>query len=180
MAGIDDILKNLPIDDIARTLGVDSNTAEAAIREGGQTILTGLKKGAETPDGAVALTHALDQHVGDKKVASTADIDEADGKSILGHVFGGQQEQVAANLGSSGATSGIDFAKLLPLLAPIIMNYIANQKKGQEAESSGGGLDIGGLLGGILGGGSSSGGNSSKKSGGFDIMGVLGGLFGKK
>ena len=176
MAGIDDILKQLPIDDIASQLGVDRKTAKAAIREGGQTILGGLKKETESPEGAAALTNALTKHAGDKRISSAADIDTADGLGILGHVFGGEQDQVAQRLGaSSKKAGGVDFGALLPMLAPIIMNFIANKKDegGAKADAdSGGGLDIGDLLGGVLGGGSSK--------GGFDLGGILGGFLGKK
>lgn len=177
MAGLDDILEQLPIDDIATTLGVDPATARDAVIQGGQTIISGLQKETETPEGTTALSDALRQHTGEQKVASTADIDTTDGDNILGHVFGGRQGAVAERLGVSSATpNGVDFGKLLPMLAPIIMNYIANRKDSGEQTGSAGGPDLGDLLGGLLGGGSSTG-------NGFDLEslgGLLGGIFGKK
>lgn len=177
MAGLDDILKQIPIADIASKLGVDEKTAQAAVAAGGQTILSGLQKETETAEGKAALSSALTKHAGDKKVASADDVDAVDGGKILGHIFGGEQDQVAARLGASSGAGGIDFGKLLPVLAPIIMNYIANQKSSGEkaaSEKDSGGFDLGDLLGGILGGGGSS------QGGGFDLGGLLGGLFGKK
>lgn len=180
MAGLNDLLKNLPIDEIAGKLGVDPDTAKSGILEGGQTILTGLQKETETEEGAQALQNALQKHAGEKTVTSTADIDEEDGHNILGHIFGGQQEQVASQLNASDKTTGgIDFGKLLPMLAPIIMNFVANQKDKKEQDSDGG-FDLGGLLGGLLGGGSSQGGSSQ---GGFDLGAIgdlIGGFFGGK
>lgn len=176
MAGLNDLLKNLPIDDIANKLGVDPGTAASGILEGGQTILTGLQKETETEEGAQALQNALQKHAGEKTVTSAADIDEEDGHNILGHIFGGQQEKVASELNASEKTTGgIDFGKLLPMLAPIIMNFVANQKSQKEQESDGG-FDLGGLLGGLVGGGSSRG-------GGFDLGSIgdlIGGFFGGK
>ncbi|OCG74841.1 DUF937 domain-containing protein [Microbacterium sediminis] len=180
MAGLNDILKNLPIDEIAGKLGVDPDTAKAGIIEGGQTILSGLHKETETEQGAQSLQEALKKHAGEKKVASVDEIDEEDGKNILGHIFGGKQDEVASTLTASDKTTGgIDFGKLLPLLAPIIMNFVANQKSEKEKES-GGGFDLGGLLGGILGGGSTQGGS---RSGGIDLGSIgdlIGGFFGGK
>lgn len=177
MAGLNDVLKNLPIDDIANRLGVDPDTAASGILEGGQTILAGLQKETETEEGAQALQNALQKHAGEKKVASVADIDEEDGRNILGHIFGGQQDEVASKLNASEKTTGgIDFGKLLPMLAPIIMNLVANQKKQKETESDGG-FDLGGLLGGLLGGGSAQGGSQ----GGVDLGAIgdlIGGFFG--
>lgn len=181
MAGLNDILKNLPIDDIASKLGVDPGTAMSGVLEGGQTILAGLQKETETEQGAESLKEALKKHAGEKKVTSADEIDEEDGKNILGHIFGGEQEKVASELNASEQTTGgLDFGKLLPMLAPIIMNFVANQKNEKEKETDGG-LDLGGLLGGILGGGSGQGGSS--QGGGIDlgaIGNILGGFFGGK
>ncbi len=175
MAGIDDIVKQLPIDDIARTLGVNRKTARAAVREGGKTILSGLHKGTQTPEGAAALSNALRRHAGEKRASSAADIDTADGASILGHIFGDEQGAVTQRLGASSALSGVDFGKLLPMLAPIIMNFIANRNGSGEQSGSGGGPDLGDLLGGLLGGGSGKGGFSLDSLGG-----LFGRLFGRK
>ena len=178
MAALDDILKQLPVKDIARTLGVDRRTARAAVREGGQTILSGLHQETQTPEGAAALAQALNQHTGPKRVSSAADIDTADGDNILGHIFGSEKDAVTQRRGAASAgAGGIDFGKLLPMLAPIIMNYLANRKGSGGQGGSGSGPDLGDLLGGMLGGGSSSG------KGGFSLEslgGLLGGLFGRK
>ncbi|GAA3201736.1 DUF937 domain-containing protein [Microbacterium terregens] len=177
MTGMDDILKALPIDDIASRLGVDPGQARQAVEEGGATILSGLQRNAQTPDGAAAIEKALGKHGGEVaggRVDLNA-LDTADGEKILGHIFDGQEQAVAQKLTQEPKTAGIDFGKLLPILAPIIMGFIANQQKDkaptQDAGSEGGGL--GGLIGGLLGGGGSG-------SSGIDIGGLLGGLLGGK
>jgi hypothetical protein len=177
MTGMDDILKALPIDDIASRLGVDPGQARQAVEEGGATILSGLQRNAQTPDGAAAIEKALGKHGGEVaggRVDLNA-LDTADGEKILGHIFDGQEQAVAQKLTQEPKTAGIDFGKLLPILAPIIMGVIANQQKDKaptpDAGSEGGGL--GGLIGGLLGGGGSG-------SSGIDIGGLLGGLLGGK
>ncbi|WP_307785473.1 DUF937 domain-containing protein [Microbacterium hibisci] len=185
MAGIEDILKSLPLDQIAEKLGVDPAVAAQAVEEGGATILSGLQRNAQTPDGAASIDKALDRHAG-ALPTGVDQIDTADGDKILGHIFGGQKEAVEQKLTDEPQTAGIDFAKLLPMLAPIVMGLLAKNKQGgtdaaapgsSSGSSSGGG--IGDLIGGLLGGsgGSSSGGSSA---GGIDIGGLLGGLFGGK
>ena len=182
MAGMDDILRALPIDEIASQLGVDQSEARRAVQEGGATILTGLKANAQTPEGAAALERALGRH-GDEVSGGAIDlnaVDTADGQKILGHIFGGQENEVARKLSDEPKTAGIDFGKLLPILAPIILGLIANQQKGQTTTqtSPAGGGGLGDLIGGLLGGGAS--GTGGVAPGGIDIGGLLGGLLGGK
>lgn len=170
---IDEILKQIPIGDIAQKLGVSEDVATQAVQEGGAALLGGLAKNAETPEGSAAIEAALAKHGGFSGAASLNDVDEADGAKIVSHVFGGDADQVASTLTNEPKTAGIDFGKLLPMLAPIVMGLIANSQKGAAAGgSSEGGL--GGLLGGLFGGGQQGG-----SGGGIgDILGGLGGLFG--
>lgn len=172
---IEDILKLVPIDDIAQKLGVGKEQAEQAVAEGSAVLLGGLAKNAATPEGSAAIEKALGKHAGAAGAASVSDIDEADGEKIVKHVFGDDEQKVAAALSSETKSSGIDFAKLLPMLAPIVMGLLANKSQGGSAgtaeASSGGG--IGDILGGILGGG------SNNSGGGIgDVLGGLGGLLG--
>lgn len=176
MAGLDDILKMLPIDQIAAKLGVDNDTAAAAVQQGGAAILTGLQQNASTADGSAAITAALGKHADAAPVQDVAAVNTAEGGKILQHVFGDKEQEVTSTLNQSEHTAGIDFSKLLPMLAPVVMGMLAKGTSGNTSaaaapEASSGGL--GGLLGGLLGGGNKSSG------GGLDIGGLLGGLLGK-
>jgi hypothetical protein len=178
MAGLDDILKMLPIDQIAAKLGVDPATAAQAVQEGGGAILSGLQQNASTPEGASAIEAALGRHTGIADRVDLDQVDTADGGKILQHVFGGKQQDVARALTDEPKTAGIDFGALLPMLAPIVMGLVAKNKAGaptQPAAPSASTGGIGDLLGGLLGGGS---GGSTASAGGFDISSVLGGLLG--
>lgn len=189
---LDDILKQVPIDDIAAKLGVSTDEAKAAVEQGGAVLLGGLAKNASTSEGSSAIENALKRHEGNGGVAKVDDIDQADGGKIVSHILGSDEKEVTQKLTESKATAGIDFGKLLPILAPIVMGLIANANKGKQSDAgqaqSGGGIGdviggllgggdsksgggIGDLLGGVLGGGSNSGGG---------IGDLLGGLFGGK
>lgn len=176
MAAMDDILKSVPIDQIAKQLGVAPDVARQAVQEGGATILSGLQRNAQTPGGSAAIEKALGKHASQPDAVDLDAVDTADGEKILNHVFGGKEQEVAAKLTDEPQTAGIDFGKLLPMLAPIVMGILAKgQQKAPAQEASGGGFDIGGLIGGLLGGGSGGGASSG---GGLDIGGLLGGLLG--
>jgi hypothetical protein len=178
---LDDILKQVPIDDIAEKLGVSRDEAKVAVEQG-----------------SAAIQNALKKHEGSAGASKVDDIDAADGGKIVAHILGSKEKEVTKELTESKATPGIDFGKLLPILAPIVMGLIANANKDKTAkadagaESSGG---IGDLIGGILGGGDKGGsgggigdviggllggGNSGGSGGGIDLGGILGGLFGGK
>lgn len=197
---LDDILTQVPIDDIAEKLGVSRDEAKLAVEQGGAVLLGGLAKNAETDEGSAAIQNALKKHEGTAGASKVDDIDQADGDKIVAHILGSKKTEVTKDLTESKATPGIDFGKLLPILAPIVMGLIANATKDKTAkadagaESSGG---IGDVIGGILGGGNSGGsaggggigdviggllggGKSGGSGGGIDLGGILGGLFGGK
>ncbi|WP_285813941.1 MULTISPECIES: DUF937 domain-containing protein [unclassified Microbacterium] len=171
---IDEILKQVPIGDIAQKLGVSEDVARQAVQEGGAALIGGLAKNAESPEGSAAIEAALAKHDGFSGASSLDDVDEADGEKIVSHVFGGNADQVAQTLTSDQKTAGIDFGKLLPILAPIVMGLIANGQKG----STGGGGGLGDILGGLLGGGQQQGQAAGTGGGLGDILGGLGGLLG--
>ncbi|MDF2509223.1 MAG: hypothetical protein K0Q52_3082 [Microbacterium sp.] len=197
---LDDILTQVPIDDIAEKLGVSRDEAKVAVEQGGAVLLGGLAKNAETDEGSTAIQNALKKHEGSAGASKVDDIDQADGDKIVAHILGSKKTEVTKELTESKATPGIDFGKLLPILAPIVMGLIANASKDKTAkadagaESSGG---IGDVIGGILGGGDSGGsaggggigdviggllggGKNGGSGGGIDLGGILGGLFGGK
>lgn len=175
---LDDILKMVPIDDIAEKFGVSSTEAAAAVERAGGTLLGGLAKNAQSDEGSAAIERALKKHEGTSAASKVDEIDVADGDKIVRHILGEEKGEVADRLSASQSGGGIDFGKLLPILAPIVMGLIANRNKDKSTEAqkdSGGGL--GDLLGGLLGGGDSS------TGGGFDVGSIIsgiGGLFGKK
>lgn len=198
MTGLSDILKMLPIDDIAKQFGVDPAVASQAVEEGSATILSGLAKNAQTSEGASAIEKALGKHSGQSETVDVTSVDAVDGGKILTHIFGDKKETVEKELTKSDKTAGIDFGKLLPMLAPIIMGMLSKNKSQPAGDSAGGGIMdvIGGLLGGgggnastggigdllsgVLGGGDADG--DGKKDGGplGGITDLLGGLFGGK
>lgn len=184
LSGLMDLI---PIDDIARQLGVSEDVATAAVNQAIPAIVGGMAANAEDTGGAKSLEKALASHAGrvPAKRPKVAEIDTADGEKIVSNVFGPRKNDVVAAVAktdrvSAAAVTPDLISKILPIIAPIVISFIASQFFGKkEAPSapgtvpapksstpSGGG--IGDLLGGLLGG-----------SGGKDLLGgVLGGLLG--
>lgn len=193
LTDIHELLGQIPVDQIATLLGTDTATAQAAVEAAVPTLLAGMQNNAQAPGGAASLESALAQHrngPADGGVDATQ-VNTDDGEKIVSHVFGGQQDQVAnqlagaANLG--GGVGGDLVRKLLPILAPIVMSYLAKKilggaqqgagrspLPGGEASGGAGGIDLGSILGGILGGAAGAGGPGQGGLG--DILGgILGG-----
>ena len=166
------ILSGIDLNALAQQVGASPAEVEDAVGVAVPTLLGSLQANAADPDGKASLLGALGQHTGE--INGLADIDTDDGRKILGHAFANDPQRLGA---LAGQDSGL-LAKLLPILAPIVMNWLAKNVLGggqQTQQSSGGGDVLGDLLGGLLGG--STGGNSGGGMG--DILGgLLGGLLG--
>jgi hypothetical protein len=191
MASIDELMGQIPMDELADRLGVDRTTAEQATRKALPALLAGLRANAQDPAGEASLTKALGKHT-NSPLAGRLDlsrVDTADGDAIVSHVFGPNREQVVSKLGDSDSAGSGLLSKLLPILAPMVMSWLAGKflggSKGQSAPGDGGfgdllpgggqqgGGGLGDLLGSVLGGGA-----GGQSQGGMDIGDLLGGLLG--
>jgi hypothetical protein len=160
VAALDDILGMLPIDEIARSSAwMPTPQRPPSHRVVGRS--SAVCRRTPRPRGS-AVEAALGKHAGTADAARAAGridvdaVDTADGEKIRKHVFGGKEQEVAQTLTNDKQTAGIDFSKLLPVLAPIVMGMLAKGQQNQSTstQSSGGGITD--LIGGLLGGGGSS------------------------
>lgn len=166
---VNEILSGIDLNALAKRVGASPAEVEDAVQAALPTLLGSLQANAADPDGKASLIGALGQHTGE--ISSLDEVDAEDGRKILGHAFANDPQRLGALAGKDGGL----LAKLLPILAPIVMNWLANNLLGggaQQTKQSGGTGDIlGDLLGGLLGGGSGSGGG--------DLLGdLLGGILG--
>jgi hypothetical protein len=177
MTAVDDIMSRIPLPDLAARLGVDEATAEEATRQALPALLGGIHANAADPGGAQSFASAVRGHDNDLTEGGVRldDVDENDGEKIVGHVFGDQRGQVVQQLGTTGGASTTQdlMGKLLPILAPIVMSYLAKRLGGGAAGGQQGGL--GDLLGSILGG---MGGQQQGGGAGAALPGGLGDLLG--
>ena len=151
-------LQGAPLQQIADQLGTNPSQAQSAVSAALPMLLGALGRNAAQPQGAADLFGALQRdHVG--RAAGSGGLGDllgsvlggmggggaggaADGASILGHIFGGNQQRAEAGLGQATGL-GANAGQLLQILAPIVMAFLA-----QRAQA--GGMDAGGL-GAVLG-----------------------------
>lgn len=168
MLDYNEILRNLPIDQLADQVGESPEAVQQAVQSALPALLMGMGANAQDPAGEASLLSALGEH--DPSLVDggidVSQIDTQDGAKIAHHIFGANEDQVVNQLGGLGGGNQL-IQKLLPILAPIVMAWLAgkfmgqDQRQGQPQQTpqqsprSGGGL--GDILGQILGGGAGGG-----------------------
>ncbi|KZM68924.1 DUF937 domain-containing protein [Nocardia terpenica] len=197
MTSFDDLLSQVPIGQIAAKLGVDEATASDAVHKALPALLGGLQARTGNQQQNQAVQGLIDQHQEGGLLDGGVDIDQVDtkaGAEIVDDVFGEEKNTVINALGETGSGGNDLVAKVMPILAPIVLAYLGKQmlggKSGEAAEagdrSAASGGPLGDLLGGLLGGASKSGGiggalsEALGKDAGSTLGKVLGGLFGKR
>lgn len=163
------------LSNLARQFNLTDEQVRAAIDQLGPVVMAGVRRETQSPADLSSLLAALAGGDHARYMDGQDDGIVDDGNAILGHIFGSKEVSrgVAAHAAAStGIGAGI-LKKMLPVIAAMVMGYLAKRMGGG---ASGGGL--GGVLGQIFGGGTANAGTASTSSGGGlgDILGqVLGG-----
>lgn len=184
MAGLDDLINQIPVADIASKLGADQGEVSQAIATLVPTLLGTLQENVQADD---IDSSKLESEVVAEGQSGLLDggvnvdqLDEGQGNQMIASLFGGNDtNQVASALAGGGAPGGDLIKRLLPMLAPIVLAYVGKQfaqkNAGAQAQAAPGG-GIGDVLGSILGGAAGGGGGNNALG---SILGsVLGGAAG--
>ena len=130
--------------------GISKGQIIALLAVAAPLIISYLRNKSQDANEAEALTNALDKdHDGSILNNPTSAVErEAEGNSILDHIFGGQKATVENQLSQNTGISMDKIGPILAMLAPVIMGYIGQQKQANGVNAGG----LGDLLGGIVGG----------------------------
>jgi hypothetical protein len=133
---------------LGQQIGADQAATSTAVSTAIPMLLGALARKAAEPDGAAAIHGALARdHDGsildDVEGYLGAPNAGADGSGILGHLLGGQRSAVEAAVGQSSGLSSGSTARLLELLAPLVMGSVGRTANTQGLDASG----LAGLLG---------------------------------
>ena len=181
MDDLSGLINLIPIGDIAKKIGVDESVARAAVAVAVPAIVGGLAANAKDDKGAQSLEKALGHHKG-RAPKKLDDIDEKDGEKIVSNVFGAKKNDVVKAAASKAAVKGDGpdigaiVAQVLPIVAPIVLAFVANQFMGNKTEAApepaaapaSSGNPLADMLGGLI----------SSPQGQEMITGALGGLLG--
>lgn len=201
MADLDDLIKQIPVADIASKLGADEGEVNSAIRTLVPTLVGGIQQNVQAEDiDSSKLESAVTQQGASALLDGGVSVDQVDAKEgdqFVARIFGGNDSgQVASALSGAGAGNSDLIKKLLPILAPIVLAYIGKKltqgsapASTPQAAPSGSGGGLTDILGSILGGGKPSGGDNPLGSILGSVLGgdkggaigdILGGMLGGK
>ena len=168
---IGSLLSGSGLSALSKRTKVNREDIAKVLSAGIPALVGGMRRNAGAEAGAESLSRALSDH-------STADIsnpgeflknaDLEDGKKILGHVLGEDQNELVAEISKATGVTKAKTTTILALVAPLLLSLL-----GSSNQNSSGGLF--GMLGGLLGlGGSSQPAQPQQSSGGL-LSGLLGG-----
>ena len=179
MSQLDDLLSQIPMDQLASALGVDPSQAEQAARTALPALFGGMEANAADPAGAASLAGALSKHDPGLVGAPLDQVDTADGEKIVQNIFGDNTSNVISALGATQGGGSSDLMQsLLPMLAPIVMSFLAGKMGGGLGSLFGGGDAAAAAPAGDSTGGGVLPGPSAAGAGSADPMGGLGDLLG--
>lgn len=154
-----DLMKGQLTPEILAQLGQQTGAAPAETATAAEgvlsTLLGGLAKNAQTPQGATGILGALDRDhdgsilndiMGMVTGAVSGNSSASNGAGILGHILGGQQQGAAQVVSQASGVSQSGVMDMMIKLAPMVMGVLGQQKQQQGLDASG----LAGLLGGSV------------------------------
>lgn len=139
MATLDELLNEIPTDQIAAKLGVDNETADKAIKSVVPLLVGGLQANADDPDKAADLqanVNSAPSTLLDGGV-NVDDVDQQAGNAVVASLFGDNNaDDVAAKLAGAGAGNSDLIKQLLPILTPIVLAFVAKKLTGGGAAAA--------------------------------------------
>jgi len=140
---VNERLDDHTLSQLSQQLGTDPGTTRQAVPAALTALLGGLSHNASQPTGAQQLAGALERdHDGsllDDLAGGLVNPQVVQqGGGILGHIFGGRRPAVESQVGRTAGLNQAQAARLLMLLAPIVLAALGRAKRQR-------GLDPGGI-----------------------------------
>ena len=128
-------LRGSTLTQMSQQLGADEATTAKAVSVALPLLLGGLTRNAATPQGAASLDAALtrdhDGSILDAPQRAFGDPSALNAGGILGHIFGQRQAPVEQGVAKATGLDTQRTAKLLMMLAPLVMAALARARANQ-------------------------------------------------
>jgi len=146
MSGIFDLIKNSigdqAVEQVTQQVGGNKDATQRAIAAAIPMLLSALQKNSQSRSGAESLAKALDKGhdggiLGNLGSMLGQSQNQSMGEQILGHVLGGNQNNVSNQLGKATGMGAADVTKILASLAPVVMGAVGKAKRENNLGVSG-------------------------------------------
>lgn len=130
------------IEQIGRSVGLDSGDVSKVLAGAMPAILAGLTRNTSSSAGAAGLLDALDRNHDGSILDDVLGYlggggNLADGAGILGHVLGGRQATVEKAISTSSGVDMASVSKILAMVAPLLMGALGRAQRTQGLDASG-------------------------------------------
>jgi hypothetical protein len=126
---------------IGRQIGADEKKTGGAVAAALPILLSALGRNASKPEGAQALSNALDKdHDGsllDNLGGFLGKPEAGPGNGILKHVLGGRRPAVERSVGKATGLDAGSVGKLLMTLAPVVLGMLGKKKRQDNMDANG-------------------------------------------
>lgn len=127
------------ITQMSQSIGADPTATSRAVGLALPALVGALSRNASNPSGAAALDSALNAHDGsvlDNLGGLLGGAGGGIGGAILGHVFGSRRPVVEDGVSKASGLDPAQVAKILMMLAPIVMGALGRMKKSGELDAN--------------------------------------------
>lgn len=134
-----EVLKEDTLKNIANAVGIKEENVSDIISAAIPTLMNAMNKNAETEEGAESLAQALEEHASTTKLDVAEEVKNADvedGEGIIGHILGDNLSSTLKTLSSKIDLDPDKIKKVLAMIAPIMLTFIASAKKKSKKSSS--------------------------------------------
>jgi hypothetical protein len=129
------------LESLSRSIGADPETTAKAVSAALPVLIGALDHNTNDPEGAAALFNAVrkdhDGSILDDLAGALGPSLLGDGQDILAHVLGGRQQPVETGVSRASGLDMASVAKLLPMLAPIVLGAIGKMQQQHGFDAAG-------------------------------------------
>lgn len=129
------------LESLSRQIGADPDATAKAVSAALPVLIGALDRNTNDTDGAAALFNAVqkshDGSILDNLAGALGPSLLGDGQDILSHVLGGRRGPVETGVSRASGLDMSSVAKLLPMLAPIVLGAIGKMQRQQNFDAAG-------------------------------------------
>lgn len=131
------------VDSISKKSGGSTDQVTSLVSSALPLLLGSMTNNASTEQGATSLLNALSQHTSTASVEDQIkDADEEDGGKIINHILGQNTANVTKSLSKDTGLSTAQVAKILAIVAPVLLTALSGATKSAKKTSKKSAIDL--------------------------------------